>query len=74
VNVPLVLNRVAPELIDSCVVILLEAEDALDVPAAFVALTVNVYAVFWDSPDTVMVPDPAWLRVPVSPPGDEVAV
>jgi hypothetical protein len=39
-----------------------------------VAVTVNVYAVPAVNPVTVIVPDPAWLSVPVIPPGEEVAV
>jgi hypothetical protein len=47
-----------------------EAEDAVDVPFAFVAVTVNVYAVFCARPDTEIGLDP----VPVMLEGDEVAV
>jgi hypothetical protein len=49
---------------------LLEAADAVDVPLAFVAVTVNVYAVLGDSPDTVI----GLAPVPVNPPGLDVAV
>jgi hypothetical protein len=56
------------------VVIELLAALAALVPAAFVAVTVNVYAVFVVSPETVIVPEPAWLKVPVIPPGLDVAV
>jgi hypothetical protein len=52
----------------------LDAALADPVPTAFVAVTVNVYEVPEVNPDTVMVPEPAWLNVPVTPPGDEVAV
>jgi len=48
----------------------LEAADAVDVPLAFVAVTVNVYAVPFDKPETVIGEDP----VPVIELGDEVAV
>ena len=41
------------------VVIEFEAADADDVPALFVAVTVNVYAVPVVSPFTVIVPEPA---------------
>jgi hypothetical protein len=53
------------------VVIELDAALGLDVPVAFVAVTVNVYAVCSDSPETV-IGDVA--LVPVSPPGLDVAV
>jgi hypothetical protein len=49
---------------------LLEAADAVDVPLAFVAVTVNVYAVLGDSPETVI----GLAPVPVNPPGLDVAV
>ena len=49
------------------------AEDSL-VPIALVAVTVKVYEVTGFNPLTVMVPDPAWLNVPVIPLGLEVAV
>jgi hypothetical protein len=39
-----------------------------------VAVTVKVYEVEAVSPETVIVPDPAWFSVPVIPPGLEVAV
>jgi hypothetical protein len=55
-------------------VMLFEAALAGPVPIALVAVTVNVYAVPTDKPLTVTVPEPAWLNVPVSPPGDDVAV
>jgi hypothetical protein len=48
-----------------------EAEDAADVPDAFVAVTVNVYAVLDCKPATVMGEDDP---VPVYPPGEDVAV
>jgi hypothetical protein len=53
------------------VVIELDAALGLDVPVALVAVTVNVYAVCSDSPETV-IGDVA--LVPVSPPGLDVAV
>jgi len=53
------------------VVIDADAEDALDVPVAFVAVTVNVYAVAAVNPLTVI--DDA-LPVPVKPPGELVTV
>ena len=37
-------------------------------------MTVNVYAVEADKPDTVIVPEPAVANVPVAPPGEAVAV
>jgi hypothetical protein len=43
-------------------------------PTALVALTVNVYAVPFVNPETVIVPEPACDKVPVTPPGEEVAV
>jgi len=50
---------------------LFEAEDALDVPAAEVAVTVNVYAVADCKPATVIgLEDP----VPVNDPGELVTV
>jgi hypothetical protein len=48
----------------------LEAADAVDVPFAFVAVTVNVYAVPLDNPETVIGDAP----VPVNDPGEDVAV
>jgi hypothetical protein len=47
------------------------AEDALDVPTAFVAVTVKVYEVPTDNPDTVIGDEPP---VPVAPPGLAVTV
>jgi hypothetical protein len=47
-----------------------EAAEAADVPLAFVAVTVNVYAVPLDNPETVIGEAP----VPVAPPGLAVAV
>jgi hypothetical protein len=35
---------------------------------------VNVYVVAAVKPDTVMVPEPAVAKVPVIPPGEDVAV
>jgi hypothetical protein len=43
------------------------------VPIALVAVTVNVYVVFSVSPVISIEPEPAWLRVPVMPPGLLVA-
>jgi hypothetical protein len=51
-------------------VTLLEAADAVEVPLALVAVTVNVYAVPFDKPETVI----GEVPVPVNPPGEEVAV
>jgi hypothetical protein len=51
-----------------------DGADASEVPEAFVAVTVNVYAVLGASPVTVMVPAAAPDRVPVFPPGLDVAV
>jgi hypothetical protein len=48
-----------------------DAEDAELVPKAFVAVTVNVYAVSDCNPATVIGED---APVPVKPPGDDVAV
>jgi hypothetical protein len=56
------------------VVILLDAPLAEPVPLELVAVTVNVYEVAAVNPDTVIVPDPDWLSVPVIPLGEEVAV
>jgi hypothetical protein len=53
--------------------LLLAALAAL-VPAALVDVTVNVYAVLALNPVTVMVPEPAWLKVPVPPAGLLTAV
>jgi hypothetical protein len=55
-------------------VTLFDAALAALVPIALVAVTVNVYEVPVVNPDTVMVPEPAVARVPVTPPGDDVAV
>jgi len=51
-----------------------DGEDGVEVPAAFVAVTVNVYGVPAVSPVTVIVPEPAWDTVPVKEPLSEVAV
>ena len=48
----------------------LEAEEAAEVPLAFVAVTVKVYAVPLLSPETVI----GLAPVPVNPPGLDVAV
>jgi hypothetical protein len=49
----------------------LDAADAVDVPFAFVAVAVNVYAVPAVNPETVIgLEDP----VPVAPPGEAVTV
>jgi hypothetical protein len=56
------------------VVTLFDAALAGPVPIILVAVTVNVYEVLADKPLTVTVPEPAWLNVPVIPPGEEVAV
>lgn len=47
-----------------------DAELAVDVPLAFVAVTVKVYEVPFVKPETVIGDDP----VPVNPPGEDVAV
>ena len=52
----------------------LEALDAEPVPAEFVAVTVNVYAVPAVKPVIAIVPLPACEIDPVIPPGDDVAV
>jgi len=44
------------------------------VPIALVAVTVNVYVVFSVRPEISIEPEPAWLIVPVIPPGLLVAV
>ena len=51
-----------------------DGADGAEVPAAFVAVTVNVYGVPAVSPVTVIVPEPAWDTVPVKEPVSEVAV
>ena len=56
------------------VVIEFEALEAVPVPAELVALTVNVYAVPAVKPVIAIVPLPACEIVPVTPPGEEVAV
>jgi hypothetical protein len=53
-------------------VTLFEAADAAPVPSAFVAATVNVYAVPFASPATVIAVHGA-VHVPVMPPGEDVA-
>jgi hypothetical protein len=53
---------------------LLLAELAALVPIEFVAVTVNVYAVFAVRPEILIVPEPDVLNVPVIPPGLDVAV
>ena len=56
---------------DGIVVTEEEALEADEVPDEFVAVTVNVYAVPFDNPVTVMgLLEP----VPVNPPGDDVTV
>ncbi len=51
-----------------------DADEAVDVPSELVAVTVKVYAVDAVSPVTVIVPAVAPAKVPVKPPGHEVAV
>jgi hypothetical protein len=54
-----------------------DGADAAEVPTAFFAVTVKVYAVTTVSPVTTMVPEvrlPPMVRAPVIPPGVEVAV
>ena len=48
-----------------------DALDGTDVPPELVAVTVNVYGVFGDNPDTVIGED---VPVPVKPPGLLVTV
>ena len=48
-----------------------DADDGADVPAAFVAVTVNVYAVLDDKPVTLT---GEAAPVPVNPPGEDVTV
>ena len=55
-------------------VTLLDAALAALVPTELVAVTVNVYAVLVVKPETVIVPEPAVAKVPVKPPGEDVAV
>ena len=52
----------------------MDADEVTEVPAAFVATTVNVYAVAGVNPVTVIVPDAAVFTVVVTLPGDDVAV
>jgi hypothetical protein len=52
-------------------VTLFDEPDAVEVPFAFVAVAVNVYAVPLLSPVTVFVPD---VPAPVAPPGEAVTV
>ena len=56
---------------DGSVVMEDDAEDALDVPYAFVAVTVNVYDVPLVNPEIVI---GDVLPVPVKPPGELVTV
>ena len=56
------------------VVIELEALEATDVEVPLFAVTVNVYVVSGLNPVIVIVPEPAWVKVAVIPPGDDVAV
>jgi hypothetical protein len=51
-----------------------DADEALDTPSELVAVTVKVYVVEAVSPVIVTVPAEAPDKVPVTPPGDEVAV
>ena len=53
------------------VVTAVDAFDGIDVPDALVAVTVNVYGVLDDKPDTVIGED---VPVPVKPPGLLVTV
>ena len=52
----------------------LEAALAALVPMVLVAVTVNIYPVPLVKPDTVILPLPDCVTVPVKPPGLEVAV
>ena len=56
------------------VVMELEALDATEVPAEFIAVTVNVYAVAANNPVTEIVPEPACEISPVIEPGVDVAM
>ena len=60
--------------VDEEVVMEFDADDAVELPTALVAMTVNVYEVVAESPDTEIVPEPACVSVPVIDPGLEVAV
>ena len=53
------------------VYVVVDALDATDIPPEFVAVIVNVYAVFADNPDTVIGEDEP---VPIKPPGLLVTV
>jgi hypothetical protein len=53
------------------VVTALDAIDATDIPPELVVVTVNVYTVFADNPDTIIGED---VPVPVIPPGLLVTV
>ena len=56
------------------VVIEFEAADGKELPTEFVATTVKVYVVPAVRPVIEIVPEPACVREPVIPPGEEVAV
>jgi hypothetical protein len=55
-------------------VIEFDAAELAELPTAFVANTVNVYDVEPVKPVTVIVPEPDCDKVPVIPPGLDVAV
>lgn len=63
----------APGTIES-VVTEFEIAEAAEIPTLLVAVTEKVYAVAAFRPLTVIVPEVAWLRLPVNPPGLAVAV
>ena len=52
----------------------LDALDAAELPIRLLAVTVKVYAVDGLRPVIEMVPEPAWVALPVIPPGVDVAV
>ena len=68
-----VLNTVAVPIVGAFVFVVTSvvSSDETDVPPELVAVTVNVYGVFGDNPDTVIGED---VPVPVKPPGLLVTV
>ena len=68
-----VLETVAVPIVGALGVVVtdVDAFDGIDVPDALVAVTVNVYGVFDDNPDTVIGEE---VPVPVNPPGLLVTV
>ena len=71
---PVVATTLDGGLGSSIMVISPEGADATEVPTAFVAVTVNVYLTPTVSPLTGMAPESDCVRVPVIPPGLDVAV